>query len=139
MIIEYLRNFICECPLLTDGYRVNVDYIGVEMSYSIDPLPCTPVLKNYTDGGKMKQFQFSFSSKELYDKDSCINIENSGFYENFAVWLENSKMAELDEHKTPIYFEVLNSGFLESADGNKARYSIDCRLIYEEEAIQWQK
>lgn len=139
MIIEKLRDFISTCPYFGEESRINVNYIGVDMSYSVDPLPCTPIIKRYTDGGTMKQFQFQLSSKELYDEDARINIENSGFYENFAVWLEHAKMDELDEHKKPNYFEVLNSGYLYDVDGNKARYAIECRLIYEEEAIQWQK
>jgi hypothetical protein len=34
-IIESIRTFFLTCPFLHDG-RVNVDYLGEEMSYSID-------------------------------------------------------------------------------------------------------
>lgn len=50
-IIESIRTFFLTCPFLHDG-RVNVDYLGEEMSYSIDPLPCDPVIQKYVDGGK---------------------------------------------------------------------------------------
>ena len=76
-IIESIRTFFLTCPFLHDG-RVNVDYLGEEMSYSIDPLPCDPVIQKYVDGGKKKQYQFAVCSKEVYDEDARVNIENSG-------------------------------------------------------------
>lgn len=79
-IIESIRTFFLTCPFLHDG-RVNVDYLGEEMSYSIDPLPCDPVVQKYVDGGKKKQYQFAICSKEVYDEDARVNIENSGFYQ----------------------------------------------------------
>ena len=38
-LINNIRSFILTCPFL-EGGRVNVDYIGEGMGYSIDPLPC---------------------------------------------------------------------------------------------------
>ena len=72
-LIDSIRKFILTCPFLQDG-RVDVDYIGEEMGYSIDPLPCDPIVQRYTDGGAKKQFQFAFTSQEEYDQDSRINI-----------------------------------------------------------------
>ena len=53
-LIDSIRKFIMTCPFLQDG-RVDVDYIGEEMGYSIDPLPCDPIVQRYTDGGAKKQ------------------------------------------------------------------------------------
>lgn len=136
-VIEYIRDIILECPLLTDE-RVNVDYIGEEMSYSIDPLPCDPVLATYTDGGKKKQFQFAFTSKEEYDEDARINIENSGFCEKFEEWLAKfgnwkHPLPDMGEKKSPIRFETLNKGYLYDVEERLARYRIECRLIYTQE------
>ncbi len=52
-LISNIRKYIIGCPLLQDG-RVNVDYIGEEMVYSVDPLPCDPIIQRYTDGGTRK-------------------------------------------------------------------------------------
>ena len=91
-LINNIRSFILTCPFL-EGGRVNVDYIGEGMGYSIDPLPCDPIIQRYTDGGAKKQFQFAFTSQEEYDQDARINIENSGFskllmsgWKNRALW-----------------------------------------------------
>ena len=116
---------------------MNVDYIGEAMGYSIDPLPCGPIVQRYTDGGAKKQFQFAFTSQEEYDQDSRINIENSGFFQAFDEWLEeqsfNGKFPELEEGKIPILMETLNSGYLYDVNGINAKYRIECRLIYAQE------
>ena len=91
-LINSIRDYILTCPFLSD-WRVNVDYLGTGMEYSIDPLPCDPILQRYTDGGTKKQFQFAFTSREEYDQDARINIENSGFYQDFEEWLETQDMA----------------------------------------------
>lgn len=78
-LIDSVRSYILTCPFLSDG-RVNVDYIGTDMGYSVDPLPCDPIIQRYMDGGSKKQFQFAFTSQEEYDQDARINIENSGFF-----------------------------------------------------------
>ena len=135
-LIDSIRKFILTCPFLQEG-RVNVDYIGEDMGYSIDPLPCDPIVHRYTDGGAKKQFQFAFTSQEEYDQDARINIENSGFFQFFDEWLEeqdfNGNFPELEEGKIPVLLETLNSGYLYDVDGVKARYRIECRLIYEQE------
>jgi hypothetical protein len=137
-IIESIREFILTCPFLQD-WRVNVDYIGVDMSYSVYPLPCQPILSKYVDGGKKKQFQFAFMSKEEYDEDARINIENSGFYQLFDEWMEEQadtgnlpELANEKQHATGI--ETLNSGYLFDAENQLALYRIECRLLYEQEA-----
>ena len=135
-LIDSIRAFILTCPLLQDG-RVNVDYVGEEMGYSIDPLTCDPNIQKYTDGGAKKQFQFAFTSQEEYDQDARINIENSGFFQAFDEWLEeqsfNGNFPGLDDGKIPISLETLNSGYLYDVNGINAKYRIECRLIYAQE------
>ena len=135
-LIDIVRLYILTCPFLSDG-RVNVDYIGTDMGYSIDPLPCYPIIQRYMDGGAKKQFQFAFSSQEEYDQDARINIENSGFFQSFEEWLEqqsfNGNLPELGEKKNPISIETLNSGYLYDMNGENAKYRIECRLIYAQE------
>lgn len=136
-MIEAIRDFISQCPLLNEG-RVNVDYIGEEMSYSLDPLPCDPIISRYVDGGTKKQFQFAFTSKEEYDEDARVNIDNSEFCQQFEEWLEKQNLADnlptLSSGKEAIQFETLNKGYLYDIDGNLAKYRIECRLLYEQEA-----
>lgn len=135
-LIDSIREFILTCPFLQDG-RVNVDYIGEEMGYSIDPLPCDPIVQRYTDGGAKKQFQFAFTSQEEYDQDARINIENSGFFQAFDEWLEEQSFKgnfpDLEDGKLPVLMETLSSGYLYDVNEINAKYRIDCRLIYVQE------
>lgn len=137
--IEYIRNIINGCPLLQEGKRVNVDYVGETMSYSIDALPCDPIIEKYVDGGAKKQFQFAFTSKEEYDEDARVNIENSGFIEKFEDWLQKlgnwrNPLPDMEAKKLPIRFETLNKGYLYDVEESKAKYRIECRFIYSQEA-----
>lgn len=135
-LIDSVRSYILTCPFLSD-WRVNVDYIGTDMGYSVDPLPCDPIIQRYMDGGAKKQFQFAFTSQEEYDQDARINIENSGFFQSFEEWLEqqsfNDNLPKLEEKKSPISIETLNSGYLYDINEEKAKYRIECRLIYTQE------
>ena len=137
-IIESIREYILECPLL-DERTLNVDYLNERMAYSLDPLPCDPVVQKYVDGGKKKQYQFAFSSKDLYDADSRINIENSGFYQRLEEWFEEQTEKDhlpyLENPKQEsLAIETLNSGYLYDVETNLGQYRIECRLIYEQEA-----
>ena len=135
-IIEKIKEVIHTCPLF-DGDRINVNYIGTEMSFSLDPLPCDPIVQRYVDGGARKQYQFALMSNEEYDEDVRINIENSGFYEAFEDWLEQTNnsgnLPDLGAKKSALLFETLNKGYLYDIDGNKAKYRIECRLVYSQE------
>ncbi len=135
-LIEYIREMVLSCPFLAD-WRVNVDYLSEEMEYSIDPLPCDPIIQRYVDGGAKKQFQFAFTSKEAYDEDARINIENSGFYQKFEEWLEEQTnsglLPDMSGKKQPYAVETLNSGYLYDAEGKLALYRIECRLLYVQE------
>ncbi len=137
-LIKSIRDFILTCDFL-ENWRVNVDYVGTAMEYSIDPLPCDPIIQKYMDGGAKKQYQFAFTSQEEYDQDTRINIENSGFYQTFEEWLEEKTFKEefpdLGQGKYPVKLETMNSGYLYDVDGENARYRIECRLIYVQEVV----
>ena len=93
-LINSIRDYILTCPFLSE-WRVNVDYLGAGMEYSIDPLPCDPVIQRYTDGGAKKQFQFAFTSREEYDQDARINIIKllkNGW--KYRTWQENCRILE---------------------------------------------
>jgi hypothetical protein len=138
MIIDKIREYFLKCPLLDELARFNVDYLGVEpVEYTIDSQPTTPVIKRYTDGGALKQYVFVFGSREYYGSDVLQNLENSGFFERFAEWVEEQSekgnLPELEGNKQAISMEVLTSGYLFSANEDNARYQIQCRLIYYED------
>lgn len=138
MIIDSIREFMKQCPLLESNGRINVDYLSDNpVEYSIDVIPSSTVIKKYTGGGAIKQFVFVFASKEYYGSDILTNIENSGFYEELSKWIETKskrrELPQLSDGKEPISLEVLDSGYLFQADEDMARYQMQLRLIYYED------
>ncbi len=131
-IIESIRDYILSCDFRKEG-NVNIDYLPDQMAYSIDPVGADPIYKRYVDGSCLKQFQFSLLSKEAYDGDARTGIANSGFYQAFEEWIEenntNDVFPVLQGHAS-IRMDVLQSGYLFSADADLGRYQIICRLIY---------
>jgi len=126
------------CDLLKDGV-LNVDYLGEHgIEYSIDPLQSDPIIKQYTDGSSLRQYQFAFTSLEWLDQGMAQNMDNSGFYEKFQDWIEAQNRIRnfptLDNPiKTPQKIEAMTSGYLFDTTGENARYQIQCRLIYRQE------
>lgn len=138
MIIDSIRNFISRCPYLQEfngAARVNVDYLGEEDTvYSIEETPCEPIIKKYVNGDTKRQYQFIFSSRESYGSEVFQNIENCGFYEDFANWLEEQNdlgnLPILDGNKECLNIEATSTGYAFMTDVDKARYQISCKLIY---------
>ncbi len=134
-IIESIRNFIAGCPLLKDNTILCVDRLGdTEIEYTIDSEITEPILRKYVDGSSLRQFNFVFASREKYGSDTLQNIANSGFYEDFADWIESQSnsgnLPELDEYRTPQYIEVLSSGYVFDTTDSTARYQIPLRFVY---------
>lgn len=138
MIIDSIRKFIRTCPHLQEfegAIKVNVDYLGEESTvYSIEEVPCKPIIKKYVDGTSVRQYEFVFASRESYGADVLQNIDNSGFYENFAEWLElqsnSGNLPKLGKPKECRSIESTTTGYAFQTDVDKARYQIQCKLIY---------
>lgn len=131
-IIDSIREYVRTYPDI-DNRKINIDYLGDGMEYSIDPIGVDPIYKRYVDGSCLKQFQFALTSKEAYDGDARTGIANSGFYQDFEEWTQQNNMndivPELDGHDA-IRVEVLQSGYLFSAEADLGRYQMICRAIY---------
>lgn len=133
-IMESIRDYILDCPFMNDG-RVNIDWLGASPTeYSIDGTAVNPVVKRYVDGGALKQFNFTFASVEEYGQDVQNNIRNSGFYEDFAAWLESQSkkgiLPLLSGGKKAFKIEAVSTGYLIENTPDKGRYVIQCRLLY---------
>ena len=141
MIIEAIRNYIRECPYLqefegvTGLVKVNVDYLEESATvYSIEEVPVDPIVKKYVNDDSIRQFQFIFASREPYGADVLQNISNSGFYEDFANWIEkqnnDDNLPILGEGCESQRIKVLSPGYAFQVDVDKARYQIELRLKY---------
>lgn len=137
IIAESVRDYIMDFPELKEGCLL-IDFMGDEpVEYVIETVPCEPIVKKYTDGSSMRQYEFIFASREYFSEDVITNIENLGFYQKFEEWInernENGILPDLGDEREPVAIEVLTQGYAFAVDSNTARYQIHLRLTYEEE------
>ena len=136
-IIDALEKYFIGCELLKDG-ALRVDYLGEKpVEYTIEVLPCDPVVKRYLGGSTVRQYLFAFGSREFYSQE-LQNIQNSAFYELLADWVETRSMSgilpELPDGMEAQQLEVVSSGYLFDGSMTNARYQIQLRLLYFKEA-----
>lgn len=137
-IIDALEKYFIGCELLKDG-ALRVDYLGEKpVEYTIEVLPCDPVVKRYLGGSTVRQYLFAFGSREFYSQERLQNIQNSAFYELLADWVETRSMSgilpELPGGMEAQQLEVVSSGYLFDGSMTNARYQIQLRLLYFKEA-----
>ena len=136
MIIKALRDYISQCPYLYEFNKgINVDYLDNDSTtYSIEEVPCEPIIKRYINGDTKRQYDFIFASRESYGADVFQNIENSGFYEDFSNWIEEQSvkgnLPSLEGNKESLEIKVSTTGYAFQTDDNSARYQIQLKLIY---------
>ena len=136
MIIGSLREYIKTCPYLDEFSKgINVDYLAEDSTtYSIEEVPCEPIIKKYVNGDTVRQYDFIFCSREAYGPDVLQNIENCGFYEDFADWIESESLkGNLPVLRNGMESRKLNvttTGYAFQTDIDKARYQIQLKLIY---------
>lgn len=137
MIIDGIRNYIRNCPYLQEFFnavKVNVDYLAEEpTSYSIEEVPCNPIIKKYVNGDSIRQYEFIFCSRESYGSDVLQNINNCGFYEDFSNWIEEQNLIgnlPILDDKECRSIECLTTGYAFQTDVDKARYQIQMKITY---------
>lgn len=137
-IIESLKTFIATCPHLNALADLSVDSLGTNVvNYSIDPLPGARVVETDILGNKTREYPFAFTSREI-TVDDLARINNNGFFEIFAEWLEdqtdNNNLPDLGTKKEAESIEATSWGYLYQRDENDQTgiYQIICKLTYTE-------
>ena len=141
MIIDKVKAYLKTCPLLVAKAKkgtINVNYLGEEpCEYSIEVISVNPLVKRYTDGGELRQYLFAVCSREAYDANALENMNVAKFFEEFEDWISEQDKAgiypELSNGMQAIKIEVVSSGYLDSSDEDRARFSIEIKLTYRKE------
>ncbi len=137
-IISALRSYLKNYTGLALGAPVWVNYLGaVPTEYTVNPLPGNRIVEQYVDGSSLREYPFAFQSVESTAAD-LERLENSGFFEAFADWLESQtelgNLPVLDSGQTPERIEATGWGYLyEQGNSDTGIYQIQCRLVYEQE------
>lgn len=138
MIIENVRSYLRKCPLLKKD-KINVNYLGDEpVNYAIEPMPASPIVKRYTDGGTLRQYLFTFSSCEAYDENTLENMKVAQFFEEFENWIceqdNKGNYPDLKDSKVKVKrLEVMSSGYLFNEEGTMAHFQLELKLTYRKE------
>ncbi|WP_195251859.1 chloramphenicol resistance protein [Romboutsia sp. 1001713B170207_170306_H8] len=138
MIIKALRDYMRTCPHLdtfNNAIKVNVNYLESNAdTYSIEEVPIEPILKKYVNGDSIRQYDFIFTSREPYGVDVLQNIDNSGFYEKFANWIEEQNNNEifplLDNGLEVLEIKVTSTGYAFAVTEDTAQFQIQLKLKY---------
>lgn len=130
-IISAIREYFEEQNILKNK-KVNIDFIKNNTNeYIIEPVPIEPIYKQYVDGRAIRQYVFQFSSLNYLTSEVINNLLNSEFYENFSKIIEeNNKKGILPKIEGIQSIECLNIGTIENEEQNKAKYSIQMRILY---------
>lgn len=137
IILEEIRDYLLDCPLLGDG-KLNVDYLPEDAQgsteYSVDTAPADEILTQYKRGAALCQYQFNVSSINEYSLEAITQIEGSGFFEQLSAWFREQtalrNFPALGEGYHPIRIEAMSTGYLSTTEIDRAKYQIQCRLIY---------
>ncbi|MGN0398806.1 MAG: hypothetical protein ACI4EO_01645 [Blautia sp.] len=133
-IIQSVTDFFLDCPLLKDGV-FRVDALGASgIEYTIETGTFDPIVQEFVDGSSIRQYQFSFGSREYYSMDRIQNIENSAFYERLADWVEEQSklgnLPKLPDGMDAEEMQVMSPGYIFDISMKNARYQIPLRLVY---------
>lgn len=133
-IMERVRQFLRTYPPLSDD-KINVDFLPEESkSYAVEAVPAQEVIRAYVDGSALCQCLFVVASRETYGEEVEQQLESLDFYWKLSDWLKektrNKDLPDLGEGNQVLSIKATTSGYAFSADGNHARYQIQCRMEY---------
>ena len=132
MINKLVDYFNENVRLATEFENILVDFLGDDaITYTIEPVPVEPIIRQYTDGSSLRQYVFQFGSREYYDNGVAQNIENLDFYEDFKNEIEtNNKNGILPEINGIQSIECLTDGTIQDVQNGTAKYIIQMRITY---------
>lgn len=133
-MIETIKAFIKTCPILAD-VDVNINYLGEnEKSSAIENVSAEPVIKNYTDGGALRQFLFTVALRQEYGQDVAENTAATVKLEQLSDWIyEQDRLGILPAfsgNKNSVSLEVIKTGWVDEKMSDTAKYQLQCRLVY---------
>lgn len=138
-ILESLHTFILSYSGLETGAPLWVDFLGPATNqYSIESLPGERILEWYLDDSSLRAFPFALQSMRS-TADQAERVGNNEFAELFSDWLETQwkagNMPTLDIGKQSFKIEAVDWGVLyEQGQSETGIYSVNCRLIYKQDA-----
>lgn len=131
-VIKAIREYLFTCPCLSQE-NINIDYLGSEAKeYSVDKIPCEPIVKQYVDGSVIRQYQFAITSIAPYSNDYIVNQKNIEFYEMFEKWIQTQNtIGNYPKLQEEVYaIEIIENSSQITRETNTAKYQVKLRILY---------
>lgn len=137
-IIEGLRNYLAECPLLAEipvkDRHVDWTKADVDGNYGIFADGNDPIGEPYINGDREKLYTAQINVRKLADSD-VKRLEANAWLERLQRWFieqtKNDNFPEMPEGCTPTEIEATNAGLLDmDAAGKKGTYMVQIALTY---------
>ena len=136
MLIDSIRKYMNNLDSMKEfDNAININYLSEDIdTFSIEEIPTNPIIKKYTNGSSVRQFQFAFCSREIYNMEILQNIENSEFYERLCNEIEinnnNDILPVLEKGRESLSLEITSTPYIISTEENTSIYQINLRLKY---------
>ena len=137
--INALRAWLKTCPLIAEEQEATgaaFRIAGLEeesTAFSIEDSPGDPIITEYISGWEMAK-NYLFLSRREYSEVDAVSIQNSGFFEQLAAWLEQQtrlrRFPALGPGRVAQKIEAQSTGYLFTASPDTGKYQIQCRLVY---------
>ncbi len=137
-IIEGLRNYLAECPLLAEipVKDKHIDWTSADINgnYGIFPAGNEPIGAPYINGNQDMQYSAEINIRKFTDTDAK-RLEANAWLERFQRWLSvqaaGERFPEMPEGCVPNEIEAVNAGLLtEDVTGKKNTYMVQINLLY---------
>lgn len=136
-IIEGLRNYLAECPLLAEipVRDRHVNWTAADKhNYGIFQDGNVPIGEPYINGDQEMLYTAQINVRKLTDSD-VKRLEASAWVERLQRWLSDrtkaNELPEMPEGCVPTEIEATNAGLLDAdATGNKGVYMVQIALTY---------
>lgn len=144
-IIEYIKEYMKDCPYLNELSKINIDYLNMgddDFEYwSLEKVEAPTVLKRNVLGTRTeRQCQFIIASRSFFNPlVDTQNVENLDLFEKIEEWFrQNTKkklLPILNDGETATSIEATTPGYLygTNKDNTIARYQMSCKLLYDKE------
>lgn len=138
-IIEGLRNYLAECPLLSEipVKDRHVDWTAADINgnYGIFADGNDPIGEPYINGDREMLYTAQINVRKLADSD-VKRLEANAWLERLQLWLSDQTEAgnfpEMPKRCTPTEIEATNAGLLDmDAAGKKGTYMVQIALTYD--------
>lgn len=136
--IEYLRQWLRGCPVLSDKYRFGINYLAENPTeYAIYQVPSTILYVENVIGEEVpadvQSINYIFASKESYGADIQQNLVNVSFYDAIVTWIiEQNSMRNFPQMAGGQIKSIVPTltAYVAEAGSDTARYQIQIRITY---------